>query len=160
MSRLAFAAIAALLVIAAPAAAGPHLGWPSHGPFEWPSLHHPTRVPGDGHRLPQALIHGPNGPQSFPYVDRRAHRSIGAGTRRFPRPMAHGARLDWCVEPSAGCGPHAAQAFCAARGFTRVVEAVQERHVGRYAATRQLGSGLVCAGSGCHGFMVITCTRN
>jgi hypothetical protein len=37
---------------------------------------------------------------------------------------------------------------------------VQERHVGRYAATRQLGSGLACVGSNCHGFMRITCTRH
>jgi hypothetical protein len=157
MFRFVLAAAAALLV--SPASADPHWGWPTH---DWPPFtawERPARFGGDGRRLPDALIHGPHGPQSFPFVDRRANRPSGGLTRRFPRPTWGHARLDWCAAPGAGCGPEVAQHFCIAQGYRRVVEAVQERDVGAYAPTAQIASGLACAGPGCHGFMQITCTR-
>lgn len=112
----------------------------------------------DGIR-PNALLDGPRGLREIPAIDRVATRPIGVSVRQFPRPVVHGARLDWCLAPGHACGPAAAQAFCEMKGFSRVVQAVEEREVGRYAATLQLSSGLACAGKACTGFARIVCTR-
>lgn len=123
-------------------------------------LHEPaTRLPGDS-RLPAAELSGPDGLSNIPHVDRRGHRSVGLSTRTFPRPSLRGGRLDWCSAPGFGCGPQTAQHFCEAKGFARVVEAVEERDVGLYTPTRQIASGLSCSGKGCSGFLRITCTRS
>jgi hypothetical protein len=148
----------AFLAIAPAHAGGPHWGWPHAAPMDM--VFHRDYTPRGGNGLqPNAVIYGPSGPVAIPTVDRRAHRTMGVGTRRFARPVWHGARLDWCSAGAQGCGPVAAQAFCRARGFRRVVEAVQERRVGLYAHTVQIGSGLSCTGSGCAGFARITCTH-
>jgi len=144
--------------------------WNAGARADWPTLagvpplqiilHEPNeRTPGDG-RLPSAQLHGPQGFTDIPTGDRRAHRPSGRATKRFPRPAVSGLRLSWCSAPGIDCGPIAAQHFCQAAGYRRVIEAVQERDVGLYAETRQIGSGLVCAGRGCDGFLSITCTRS
>lgn len=108
---------------------------------------------------PNALLDGPRGLREIAAIDRSTTRPIGVSVRHFPRPVVHGTRLDWCLAPGHDCGPAAAQAFCQMQGFTRVVQAVQEQEVGRYATTLQLGSGFACAGKACNGFARITCTR-
>ena len=108
---------------------------------------------------PNAFLHGPEGLSDIPFIDRKAHQETGRSTKRFPRPAFDGQRVDWCSAPNFECGPSAAQHFCEATGYHRVVEVVQERDVGLYAHTRQIATGLLCAGPGCHGFLRITCSK-
>lgn len=160
MVRFVFVAAAALSLVA-PAVAGGNMQffWPHHGPMDIViSRDHRARTSSDG-VLPHALLYGPDGPREIPYTDHNAHRPVGMGTVRFARPTWGGHRLDWCLHPRSECGPVAAQAFCAAKGFRRVVEVVKEEAVGRYAHTTQIGSGLACAGAACNGFARIVCTR-
>lgn len=137
---------------------------------EWPTLagipplsaiiHVPNERQTGNTVLPGVQMHGPDGLSDLPTVNRRAHRSYGKTTVRFPRPVYHGQRLDWCSSPGIECGPSAAQHFCESAGFQRAIEVIQERDVGLYAETRQIASGLSCTGRGCHGFMRITCTKS
>lgn len=137
---------------------------------EWPSLYGipplgvviqlpNERLQGEEGR-PSAQLHGPDGLVDIPTVNRDGHRKFGRSTVRFPRPLFQGKRLDWCSAPAHECGPSAAQHFCEASGFRRVIEAVQENDVGLYADTQQIASGLSCTGRGCHGFLRITCTKS
>jgi hypothetical protein len=151
--------ILAALASGAPVADAGNYFWPQHAPLDV-VLHHDFRQRrSDDGVLPRALLYGQDGPTEIPTADDRAHRPQGGRTVAFSRPTWNGMRLDWCVQPRAGCGPWAAQSFCEAHGFRRVVQAVQEAEVGRYAHTSQIGTGLACAGSGCHGFARIVCTR-
>jgi hypothetical protein len=165
MSRVLLLVKLAILIAAAYVASAeardrplsPHWGWPSAAPMDV-VLHRDLHGrSGDG-RLPNALVHGPRGVEEVPGVDLHAHRITGGVVVRVPRPMFNGRRLAWCAEEGR-CGAVAAQMFCHAHGFGRVLQAEQERHVGSYAETVQLVSGAPCVGPHCHGFSRIVCGR-
>jgi len=84
----------------------------------------------------------------------------GRNTVQFPHPVWGHARLDWCHGPgNVLCGPPAADAFCRAQGFSRVVSLVEETGAGLLGPTVQIGGSHMCVGAKCSAFIAITCSR-
>lgn len=126
------AGVLAVLCLAAPLASAQHILPVSPGPAtQWSGT------------LPPAL--------QFP---------TGRSVVQFPHPVWGAARLDWCHGPGRSfCGPPAADAFCRAQGFNRVVSMVEEPNAGLLGPTHQIGSATLCVGPRCSGFVSITCSR-
>jgi hypothetical protein len=82
--------------------------------------------------------------------------TASAETRTFNVPKQGGQRLDWCFNWSEGCGEQAANAWCAARGYTNATEFGKAEDV---PPTRLIGTGAVCDQAFCDSFSHITCTR-
>jgi hypothetical protein len=82
-----------------------------------------------------------------------------AETTNFANPMQGPNRLDWCLNWGAGCGAEAANAWCAAQGYTNATGFDIAHDIGLSSPTRLITTGAVCDQAFCDGFSYITCTR-
>jgi hypothetical protein len=73
--------------------------------------------------------------------------------------MYNGNRLDWCMTWSEDCGRPAANAYCKAQGFARVLWFEPDKHIGARSPTRLIGTGATCDLAHCDGFRQITCLK-
>ena len=74
----------------------------------------------------------------------------------FVNPVNDNYRLDLCREWGANCGKPAADAFCAAHGFSESLHNLPDAQPGN-APTRVISSGQICKGDFCTGFQQIIC---
>ncbi|HET7714693.1 MAG TPA: hypothetical protein VFK86_03620 [Bauldia sp.] len=84
---------------------------------------------------------------------------VSAETANFGNPMQGPNRLDWCVNWGQGCGAAAANAWCAANGYSNAVSFEIANDIGASTPTRLIGTGAVCDQAMCDGFKYITCSR-
>jgi hypothetical protein len=82
-----------------------------------------------------------------------------AETTNFNNPMQGPNRLDWCLNWGVGCGADAANAWCAANGYSNAVNFAIANDIGASSPTRLITTGAVCDQGFCDGFQFITCTR-
>ena len=88
--------------------------------------------------------------------DRSPAPGRSTSSQVFANPENNGYRLDVCREWGANCGKPAADAFCAAKGFSGSLQHAPDPEPG-YASTRVISSGQICKGSFCTGFQQIIC---
>lgn len=83
-----------------------------------------------------------------------AQPSLGA-TRSYFMPEMDGNRIDHCLSGTRDCGKPAADAFCAANGFSESILFQRETATGL--STYRLGTSSFCDGKSCTAFRQIKC---
>ncbi len=73
------------------------------------------------------------------------------------RPTVAGKRVDICLEWGSACDGEAAEVYCKAQGYSRMVAWETDADIGATHPTLVTGSGQVCAEAFCDGYLSITC---